>query len=73
MLYPGFADQVIYKRINIFYSGLVRMTVTIQTTRDEIQKLVTDALDELDSKNLLCTELNCICNQQYTNCPLNSE
>ena len=49
------------------------MTVTIQTTREEILKLVDDALKELDSKNLLCTELNCICNQQYTKCPMNSE
>ena len=62
-----------YTYMTIFNLALVRMTVSIQTTRDEIQKLVTDALDELDSKNQLCTEINCICNQQYTNCPLNSE
>ena len=49
---------------------LVRMTLSIQTVKHGVHELVDDALKELESKNQLCTEINCICNQQTSICSL---
>ena len=45
------------------------MTLQISTTKDEISTIIKEGLEQLDSKNKICTPINCICNQLYTNCP----
>ena len=35
----------------------------------KILDLLQEAFNELDSQNRLCDEFNCICQNQYKNCP----
>ena len=48
---------------------LVALTLRFSRTRDNIDKLIEEALEKLDADGKLCSELSCICNQQYPKCP----
>ena len=48
---------------------LVAFTLRLSNTRDNIYKLIEQALDKLDADNKICTELSCICNKLYPKCP----
>ena len=48
---------------------LVAYTLRLSNTRDNISKLIEQALDKLDADGKICTELSCICNKLYPKCP----
>ena len=48
---------------------LVALTLRFSRTRDNIDKVIEEALEKLDADGKICSELSCICNQQYPKCP----
>ena len=48
---------------------LVNLTVEVQNGYQQIEKLIQRAFDELSDTNKICDESNCICQQQFANCP----
>ena len=47
----------------------VGLTLRLTNKRNDISKLIEEALDKLDADGKICSELNCICNKQYQKCP----
>ena len=47
----------------------VRLTLRLTNKRNDISKLIEEALDKLDADDKMCSELSCICNKQYPKCP----
>ena len=58
--------EIIFSKNNVF---IVALTLRISNTRDNISKLIEQGLEKLDADGKICTELSCICNQQYPKCP----
>ena len=53
----------------LIFIYLVAITLRLSNTRDNISKLIEQALDKLDADDKMCSELSCICNKQYPKCP----
>ena len=47
----------------------VCLTLEVQNGYQETEKMIQRAFDELSDKNRICDESNCICQQQFANCP----
>ena len=47
----------------------MNLTVEVLNGRQQVQKLIQEAYDELSDRNRICDESNCICQQQFLNCP----
>ena len=47
----------------------VRLTLRLTNKRNDVSKLIEEALDKLDADDKMCSELSCICNKQYPKCP----
>lgn len=48
---------------------LVGLTLRLTNKRNDVSKLIEEALDKLDADGKICSELSCICNKQYQKCP----
>ena len=46
------------------------MTRSVLKVTHQIEKLVNDALEELEQDGRICSEFNCICQNQFPNCPI---
>ena len=53
-----------------FIENSVKITLRINKIKTAIANCITEALKQLETDGKLCTELSCICQQQYPNCPL---
>ena len=53
----------------LIFIYLVAITLRLSNTRDNISKLIEQALDKLDADDKICTEISCICNKLYPKCP----
>ena len=46
------------------------MTRKVLKVTNQIERMINDALAELESDGKICTEFNCICQNQFPNCPV---
>ena len=62
-----FTGNIAYVPYDMIFS--VGLTLRLTNKRNDVSKLIEEALDKLDADGKICSELSCICNKQYQKCP----
>ena len=62
-----FTGNIAYVPYDMIFS--VGLTLRLTNKRNDVSKLIEEALDKLDADGKICSELSCICNKQNQKCP----